>query len=349
MTITRKIERRRAIRNAGIVALGISVLSHLLMIAIFVPPWLEKLAEEPVAPPPRELEIEAVYAPEPPEPPVKHAAAPPAPTVAPSPPRPVPPVKLKAEIEDAVPQQAPAIASVEPPPSPAPAEVAPPEPVEAGLPAPLEEQSPVIVKRPPPARSLFMPSMAAYDEVFADADVTAKERARDLSKGKRLFRNYERTSQGIKDSLTSFGHDVKPGNHTGVDPQSNAYGSYVGMIHHKIHARWANGYLMDLDVHEPSGSPMNDPTLNTLLEFVIRADDGELESVNIVRSSGQLRFDAQALSIAHSIGPHPNAPPELVSPNGRVYVHWNFWRDQRQCGVFGANVFIVAEQGGSPG
>ena len=62
---------------------------------------------------------------------------------------------------------------------------------------------------------------------------------------------------------------------------------------------------------------MNDPTLNTLLEFVIRADDGEVESVNIVRSSGQLRFDAQAVAIAHSIGPHPEAPSELVSPDGR--------------------------------
>jgi hypothetical protein len=28
-----------------------------------------------------------------------------------------------------------------------------------------------------------------------------------------------------------------------------------------------------------------------------------------------------------------------------VYLHWNFWRDQRQCGVFGASIFLVEKDG----
>lgn len=360
MTITRKSERRRAIRNTAVVSVTLSLLTHLLLLALVVPGWLEKLAEAPdPPPPPRELEVEAVYE----EVELEEVVTAPEPGPQPEAAEPSEPVEvqLSAEIRDAATQDSMMVASrepldpepqprsPEPPPAPPAAEQAEPAELEEVEPV-TEEQSPVIVQKPKAdPRKLLMPDAAAYEQVFADADVTARERARERSKGKRLFENYEATSEGVRASLRSFGHDVRPGNHTGVNRKSNAFGSYVGMIHHKIHERWAHGYLMDLDIHEPGGSPMNDPTLNTQLEFVIRAEDGKVESVNIVRSSGQVRFDAQAAAIAHSIGPHPNPPPELVSPNGRVYVHWNFWRDQRQCGTFGASVYIVSEQGSSPG
>ena len=30
----------------------------------------------------------------------------------------------------------------------------------------------------------------------------------------------------------------------------------------------------------------------------------------------------------------------MRSPDGKAYIHWTYWRDQRQCGVFGVKVFI---------
>jgi hypothetical protein len=30
-----------------------------------------------------------------------------------------------------------------------------------------------------------------------------------------------------------------------------------------------------------------------------------------------------------------------VSPNGKIYVHWTFYRDGRQCGVFGASIYLM--------
>ena len=34
------------------------------------------------------------------------------------------------------------------------------------------------------------------------------------------------------------------------------------------------------------------------------------------------------------------APPRtMLSKNGKSYIHWTFWRDSRQCGVFGVKVF----------
>lgn len=223
-----------------------------------------------------------------------------------------------------------------------------PETTEVAETAEEPPMDPVILEKPKPdPTKLLMPDPSAYDRVFAAKDVEASERAektRQDSK-KRLFPGYEALSKNVRSSLINHGHEVRVGNHQGVDSKSGGYASYVGLIHHKIHERWANNYLIDLDLHEPGGSPMNNPQLNTKLEFVISAQDGTVESVNIVRSSGQLRFDAQAIAIAHQIGPHPNPPPALVSPNGKVYMHWNFWRDQRQCGPFGASVFIVNSEG----
>ena len=89
----------------------------------------------------------------------------------------------------------------------------------------------------------------------------------------------------------------------------------------------------------PLSDPLSDPTLNVELEIVIRAQDGAVLDVNIVRSSGELRFDAEAISIHHAIGPHPNPPSQIVSPNGKIYLHWNHWRDGRQCGVYGVSIY----------
>lgn len=355
MTITRNSERRRAIRNTALVALGVSGLVHLLGLATVVPAWVEKLSE-PVPPAEKQLEVAAVYEeveeveevpepeplPQPPEP------APPEPT------RPVPPQPVVEQHEPNPERVDAAGAMVEPQASPPPTEQAPAEPAEppaetaARAEAAEPPVSPVILQQRPDPRALLVPDAQVYERIFEQADVQAAATARERARGKRLFEGYEEESLAVQTALKSFSQNVRPGNHVGVNPKSGAFGSYIGAIHQKIHGRWAHGYLMDLDLHEPAGSPMNDPNLNTTLEFVIRATDGVVESVHIVRSSGQLRFDAQAVAVAHAIGPHPNPPPSLVSPDGRVYVHWNFWRDQRQCGLFGARIYLVGEQG-SPG
>lgn len=353
MTITRHSERRRKVRRTAVTALVASLLAHL--IAVVVAPHLVEAPPEP-EPPEQPLEVIAQYEEEAAEEAesaeVAEAVEAPAVEAQPAPvvEAPAEPEKFSAEHHDNAASQE--VASIQPPPAPElppPPTPSEPAPSEAGEPASneryeetLDEQSSVVLRKPnPDARAVLMPTMESYDQAIAQRDDALRERAKELGKGDRLFADYEKNSEGLRESLTSFGHAVNHGNHTGVDPHSKAYGSYVGMIHSKIHMRWADSYLTELDLREPPGSPLNDPELNTKLEFVIRAADGEVEKVNIVRSSGQLRFDAQAVTISRGIGPHPGAPEELVSPDGRVYIHWNFWRDQRQCGLFGASVFIV--------
>ena len=96
-----------------------------------------------------------------------------------------------------------------------------------------------------------------------------------------------------------------------------------------------------IDTQYPRSHPLQNPNLSTTLEFVIDARSGEFEAVTIVKGSGEMLFDAEAISVAWAIGPRPNPPPQIVSPNGKIYVHWTFWRDGRQCGVFGASIYLM--------
>ncbi len=187
-------------------------------------------------------------------------------------------------------------------------------------------------------RKLFEVSEENYEEIVGHEHDDA---AHEAMQEKRLLAGWEEDERIMRGALENFITDVKPGNHTSVNAYGRAWADYLGRIHRRIHARWAADYLATLDLREPAGSPLNDPTLNTKLEIVIRASDGKIQRINIVKTSGELRFDAEAISISTASGPHPRVPEELVSPDGNVYVHWNFWRNQRQCGVFGASVFIV--------
>jgi hypothetical protein len=41
--------------------------------------------------------------------------------------------------------------------------------------------------------------------------------------------------------------------------------------------------------------------------------------------------------------PYEETPGVIRSPDGRVYMHWDFHRDWRQCGTFGVQPFILSE------
>ena len=214
-------------------------------------------------------------------------------------------------------------------------------------------RSPVVKpqKKPDP-RELFQPSAKDYDKVFGERDKELEGQMEEHYEGRRLLAGYEKRKKAIRASLENHITEVKPGNHTGVNAKPAVYADYISRIHRKIHARWGASFLPMLDTQYPAGHPLNDPSLNSELEFVIDAKSGQLDAVNIVDSSGETMFDAEAVAVSHMVGPHRHPPGEIVSPDGKVYVHWNFWRDQRQCGPFGASIFIVnnmKDRGGRPG
>ena len=69
--------------------------------------------------------------------------------------------------------------------------------------------------------------------------------------------------------------------------------------------------------------------------------DGTVDKVTVVRASGYLPFDAAAIDVAFNAGPYPDPPRAIRSANGKIYVHWQFHRDERQCATSGVDYFIL--------
>jgi TonB family protein len=193
---------------------------------------------------------------------------------------------------------------------------------------------------------LPMPTVSEYDELndgSADREMARKEREKGAGHG--MFERIEKSKGSLKASLENYITEVQPGNHTAVNATADAAASYISKIHRKIHPKWGGEYLPHLDVAYGPGHPLSDSDLNTVLEYVVDGDSGKLESVNVARSSGRVEFDAEAISVSKMVAPHPPAPPSVISPDGNVYLHWNFWRDQRQCGTFGVSIYKVDQEG----
>jgi hypothetical protein len=60
-----------------------------------------------------------------------------------------------------------------------------------------------------------------------------------------------------------------------------------------------------------------------------------------------LPFDVAALDVVDTAGPFEETPAQIRSADGKVYMHWAFHRDWRQCGTFGAEPFILTTPGGN--
>lgn len=137
--------------------------------------------------------------------------------------------------------------------------------------------------------------------------------------------------------------EVRPGNQTALNSRRHPFAKYIATIHRSIHAVWAEGFLRQWD-SLPGSSPWNNFERWTRVEIVLLAD-GRVDSVKTVRPSGMSGFDGVARDTIYSAGPYPEAPAEIRSANGKVYMHWAFHRNAYACGTFGAEPFILDNAG----
>ncbi len=173
------------------------------------------------------------------------------------------------------------------------------------------------------------------DQLAAERQAIA-ERRRASTKGRHRV-NWERTRAAIENYVPH----VRTGNQTALRAAHSPFARYLSDMHRRIHHYWADGYLIDLlslgDHH-----PLNDFNLRTDLEIVVD-QSGNVAQVGVVRTSGQMQFDAAAVDSAYRSGPHPSPPREILSGDGRVYLHWGFYRNARQCGTFNATPFLLPD------
>lgn len=137
--------------------------------------------------------------------------------------------------------------------------------------------------------------------------------------------------------------NVRAGNQTALNAAASPFADYLTAVHLQIHREFADRFLPGL----PGGtSPYSDPMLMTKLEIILNKD-GSVHRVGIVSSSGLLPFDYGAFSSVMKGQPYPPPPTTILSADGRVYFHWGFYRNERQCGTFNAEAFILSNPPGS--
>jgi hypothetical protein len=61
----------------------------------------------------------------------------------------------------------------------------------------------------------------------------------------------------------------------------------------------------------------------------------------VVKASGIVQFDVAAIDAVYSAAPYSDPPREIRSGNGKIYVHWSFHRDERQCATSGVDYYIL--------
>jgi TonB family protein len=146
-----------------------------------------------------------------------------------------------------------------------------------------------------------------------------------------------------RSAIENYTPSVQLGNQTALNTAASAFGSYLSMIHNRIHPIFADEFLGSLD-KLPASHPMNDQNLFTAIEFVIEREEGRLVRRGVVRTSGITAFDISALAAVERASPFGTPPSEIVSPDGNVYLHWEFRRDGMACSTLFAKPFILKAQ-----
>jgi len=182
-------------------------------------------------------------------------------------------------------------------------------------------------------------ALAAKDyEYLFGATAAADRKLAEQKKSAQVGKFQQRTAR-VKAALENFIPEVKPGNQTALNTRAAPFAAYIARMHRSIHELWGFGQLEEWD-EKSASAPVNDRNRMTELELVLNGD-GTIDKVTVVRGSGLLEYDVAAIDVAYSAGPYPDPPREIRSANGKIYVHWRFYRDERQCATSGVDYFIL--------
>jgi TonB family protein len=161
------------------------------------------------------------------------------------------------------------------------------------------------------------------------------ERRRSEHRGAFTASSFERWRSAIENYVSS----VKPGNQTALNTAKSPFATYLNGMHNRIHPIFAESFLGSL-AGLPSTNPMNSPKIFTRLEIII-TPNGHIVKMGVVKTSGVTAFDIAALDSVQRASPFGPAPSAIISPDGRVYLHWEFHREEAiACSTLNAMPYI---------
>lgn len=188
-------------------------------------------------------------------------------------------------------------------------------------------------------------------------DPTGKKALAELKRadGERRLSQHRKSWEGLglkrwRNAIENYVAHVKVGNQTALNTAKSPFGGYLWKMHNRIHPVFAMGFLPTLD-RLGDGHPMNQMARFARLEIVLNRKSGSVVKMGVVKTSGITAFDVGALESVHSAAPFGQPPAEIISHDGNVYLHWEFYRlPQRACSNHFAYPFILdsPEQPGAP-
>jgi TonB family protein len=162
------------------------------------------------------------------------------------------------------------------------------------------------------------------------------ERRKSEHRGSWSASNFEKWRTAIENYVSS----VKPGNQTALNTAAVPFATYLNSMHNRIHPIFADSFLASLD-SLPNTHALNDLHLITRLEIIL-TKEGRLVKMGIVKTSGNTAFDIAALDSVDRAQPFGPAPGAIISPDGKVYLHWEFHRDEvYACSTMNARPFLL--------
>jgi hypothetical protein len=174
------------------------------------------------------------------------------------------------------------------------------------------------------------------------ADRLARERRADGERRRSKHRG-SWTSVGLerwRSAIENYVATVQPGNQTALNTAASPFAAYLNRIHQRLHPQFADEFLNSLD-GLPRDHEMNQD-LRTFLEIVLSREDGRLVRMGVTRASGSTAFDVGALEAVQRSGPFGAPPSAIVSPDGNVYLHWEFHRNPvYACSTYNARPYML--------
>jgi hypothetical protein len=192
----------------------------------------------------------------------------------------------------------------------------------------------------PGVPNLTMPGM----EAAVGEDKLKQERAADGAARRSAHRGSWETNKFEKwrAAIENYEPLVTLGNQTSLNAARVPFATYLNTIHNRLHPIFAEEFLASLD-NLPKANALNQ-NLVTHLEIVLDKEQGRIVHMGVTKASGVTAFDIVALNSMSRAQPFGKAPDAIVSPDGNVYLHWEFHRDPFDaCSTRNARPYLLKE------
>jgi TonB-like protein len=142
-------------------------------------------------------------------------------------------------------------------------------------------------------------------------------------------------------AIENYVATVKLGNQTALNTAAAPFATYLNRIHNRLHPIFAVNYLGFLD-GLPGSAGLHDKDMKTNLEIVLSQSNGSIVKMGVTHTSGVTAFDISALESVQRASPFGAPPASIVSPDGNVYLHWEFHRNPLfACSTYFARPYII--------